>query len=307
MTTEQPERQDVRQESVEVSGAGYTRAGDPFGRGVAGVEVAHAAALPTPVATPGGSQEDAVLDAIDELVDEQMAGGEPETGYDFNDPTYPKCPNPWCHEDWHGLRITQRMQQMRWFREVDPAYDYKTDESPVLCPGSDHKVAWPDLPMAAGSISWTLPPLWYIDDWTPAQPQWWRCVQGTVLLEQVETVTVRTFTSSEPWRGSSQSPPRIRLAYPDPVTGGAVGGWSEFQPLHDTVTDACLRYSMVDGVMFVDVYHHTPPSVGTWWPVPPVTEEHERPTTRRERRGSPHRSVPMWVNDFARRGRRARR
>jgi hypothetical protein len=36
-------------------------------------------------------REGDIIDRIDELVDEQMAGGEPRQGYDFNDPTYPKC------------------------------------------------------------------------------------------------------------------------------------------------------------------------------------------------------------------------
>mgnify|MGYP006876022186 CR=1 FL=1 len=41
-----------------------------------------------------------VLDAIGELVDEQMAAGEPLTGYDYGDPTFPRCRCGW---GWHGL------------------------------------------------------------------------------------------------------------------------------------------------------------------------------------------------------------
>jgi hypothetical protein len=78
-----------------------------------------------------------IVDAIDELVDTQMAGGEPETGYDFDDPTFPDCPHSWCNESWHGLAITQRMRDMRWRGEIDVDYRYNEDDSTVLCPGSD--------------------------------------------------------------------------------------------------------------------------------------------------------------------------
>ncbi len=41
-----------------------------------------------------------VIDDIDALVDEQMAGGEAKTGYDYDDPDYPRCR---CGCKWHGL------------------------------------------------------------------------------------------------------------------------------------------------------------------------------------------------------------
>jgi hypothetical protein len=41
-----------------------------------------------------------IVDRIDQLVDEQLAGGEPHTGYDFGDPKYPRCPH--CSRHWHG-------------------------------------------------------------------------------------------------------------------------------------------------------------------------------------------------------------
>ncbi|MEU2106467.1 hypothetical protein [Nocardia sp. NPDC019255] len=49
---------------------------------------------------------------------------------------FPRCPHPWCREEWHGLAITQHMRQMRLRGEVDPDYRYSTDDSPILCPGS---------------------------------------------------------------------------------------------------------------------------------------------------------------------------
>lgn len=81
------------------------------------------------------NREQSVLDAIDELVDEQMAGGEPIGGYDYNDPGYPRCPH--CHRDWHGLAITERIERMRWTGTMDADYRYAEDDSPVLCPGSE--------------------------------------------------------------------------------------------------------------------------------------------------------------------------
>lgn len=76
-----------------------------------------------------------LIDRIDALVDEQMADGEPENGFDFGDPDYPGCPH--CHRQWHGLRITKRIETMRWMRQFDPEYSYSDDDSPVLCEGSD--------------------------------------------------------------------------------------------------------------------------------------------------------------------------
>ncbi|MET8430079.1 hypothetical protein [Nocardia sp. NPDC004860] len=76
-----------------------------------------------------------IVDAIDELVDEQLAGYNQRSGYDFN-VNQDKCPHPWCDEDWHGLKITARMRGMRLRGRVDSDYQYNEDTSPVLCPGS---------------------------------------------------------------------------------------------------------------------------------------------------------------------------
>ncbi|OZF05231.1 hypothetical protein CH302_00995 [Rhodococcus sp. 15-2388-1-1a] len=47
--------------------------------------------------------EQSVIDSIDALIDEQLDAGEPEIGYDFDDPEYPEC---WrCEYDWHGLPL----------------------------------------------------------------------------------------------------------------------------------------------------------------------------------------------------------
>ena len=70
-----------------------------------------------------------IIDRIDELVDEQLAAGEPETGYDYGDPQYPRCPH--CGRHWHGLPITQRIADMYRWRQYDPDYVYAEDDSPL--------------------------------------------------------------------------------------------------------------------------------------------------------------------------------
>ena len=86
------------------------------------------------------ANEQSLLDRIDALVDEQLDGGEPETGYDFDDPDFPGCPH--CNRDWHGLAITERIERMRLYGVFDVKYKYAEDDSPVLCPGSDFIGPW---------------------------------------------------------------------------------------------------------------------------------------------------------------------
>ncbi|APE10779.1 hypothetical protein BO226_17555 [Rhodococcus sp. 2G] len=88
-----------------------------------------------------------IIDEIDALVDEQMAGGEPVGGYDYGDPDYPRCPH--CYDDWHGLPITERVREMRIFycgcgACVAQLERYRTDEddSPIWCPGSEFIGPW---------------------------------------------------------------------------------------------------------------------------------------------------------------------
>lgn len=76
-----------------------------------------------------------IIDRIDELVDEQMAEGEPLTGFSYGDPTYPKCPH--CNRHWHGLRLTQKIASMYSSGNYDPDYGTATDDSPIVCEGSE--------------------------------------------------------------------------------------------------------------------------------------------------------------------------
>ncbi|MFE6922275.1 hypothetical protein ACFVAV_14620 [Nocardia sp. NPDC057663] len=97
-----------------------------------------------------------LLDEIDELVEESMRDGEPRVGHYYDDPTYPDCPNPYCDEPWHGLAITTHMEQMRTYGEVDVDYDYRDDDSPVLCPGSAFEGEW-EQPSHEVTADWWEP------------------------------------------------------------------------------------------------------------------------------------------------------
>ncbi len=46
------------------------------------------------------NSEQGVMDAIDALIDDQLAEGEPQTGYAWGDPRFPRCR---CGDTWHGL------------------------------------------------------------------------------------------------------------------------------------------------------------------------------------------------------------
>lgn len=75
---------------------------------------------------------DGLLDTIDRLVDESLAVGPVD---DYNTNRYDKC---WhCDRDWHGIAITERIEQMRWMGRYNETYRVADDDSPVLCPGSD--------------------------------------------------------------------------------------------------------------------------------------------------------------------------
>ncbi|QDM56078.1 hypothetical protein SEA_SLEEPYHEAD_63 [Rhodococcus phage Sleepyhead] len=95
---------------------------------------------------------DRIIDEIDALVDEQLSGYSERSGYDYN-VNQQKC---WhCGEDWHGLKITARMREMRDAflygcgcdlcqanGGVASDYRYSSDDSEVLCPGSDFIGPW---------------------------------------------------------------------------------------------------------------------------------------------------------------------
>lgn len=165
-----------------------------------------------------------LIDRIDALVDEQMADGEPENGFDFGDPDYPRCPH--CHRQWHGLRITKRIESMRWAREFDPEYSYADDDSPVLCEGSDF-------------IGSRRP---------PAQTVWVDSVAAVRLVSDVRGMAEVFAQAAERWRGMFQQiaeafvpvvnvtlwMPHMREHSAPPFLGTVRGApWVVFRDRHD--------------------------------------------------------------------------
>ncbi|MFF2026580.1 hypothetical protein [Rhodococcus koreensis] len=132
-----------------------------------------------------------IIDEIDSLVDAQLE--QEPSGYDHNI-NQDRCPH--CGRDWHGLKITERMEEMRrryhrrsrYFRDVgeedyaesvlDPGYRYAEDDSDVICPGSEFigpwatksqlsvMQAWRERGTGGFSVGWSLP-----DD--PLDPSQW--------------------------------------------------------------------------------------------------------------------------------------
>ena len=75
-----------------------------------------------------------IVDRIDELVNNQLANYSRRSGYDYN-VNQEICPH--CAREWHGLKITARMESMRIVGWYDEAYSYADDDTEVLCWGSD--------------------------------------------------------------------------------------------------------------------------------------------------------------------------
>ncbi len=78
---------------------------------------------------------DDIIDDIDHMVDDQIAGGEPFAPDRFSGSAeYPRCSH--CDRHWHGLPITERISQMYQRGEFDEDYRAEVDDSRVLCRGS---------------------------------------------------------------------------------------------------------------------------------------------------------------------------
>jgi hypothetical protein len=75
-----------------------------------------------------------ICDRIDELVNDQLANYPQRSGYDFP-VNRDECPH--CFREWHGLKITRRMEEMRWRGRFDESYRYSDDDSEVICEGSE--------------------------------------------------------------------------------------------------------------------------------------------------------------------------
>lgn len=93
-----------------------------------------------------------IVSQIDELIDEQLAAGEPQVGYSYSDPTYPKCPH--CDRHWHGLPITKQIAQMYELGGYDETYVFAEDDSTVLCQGSEFLGPMPEETTEWGYPNW---------------------------------------------------------------------------------------------------------------------------------------------------------
>lgn len=80
-----------------------------------------------------------IIDEIDALVDEQLSGYHNRSGYDYN-VNQDRCGH--CHREWHGLKITRRIESMAAHVAYDEDYRYADDASEVLCPGSSFIGPW---------------------------------------------------------------------------------------------------------------------------------------------------------------------
>jgi hypothetical protein len=94
-----------------------------------------------------------ILDDIDAV----LAEGEPRTGFDFGDPTFPRCPRG-CGRHWHGMAVTVRIEQMAARGVMDLDYRYDEDDSAVLCPAPDF--VGPHRPHWAARAGAALPDPW---------------------------------------------------------------------------------------------------------------------------------------------------
>lgn len=80
-----------------------------------------------------------IIDEIDALVDEQLGGYSERSSYDYN-VNQDRCGH--CHREWHGLKITERIESMAAHVAYDEGYRYADDDSEVLCPGSSFIGPW---------------------------------------------------------------------------------------------------------------------------------------------------------------------
>lgn len=77
---------------------------------------------------------DGLVDEIDRLVDESLAGYGERSGYDYN-LAEPICPH--CGRDWHGIELTVEIARMYGTGIYDDSYRADQDDSPIVCRGSD--------------------------------------------------------------------------------------------------------------------------------------------------------------------------
>lgn len=238
---------------------------------------------PIPIVIPGApwllppepAHEPAdIVDRIDELVNDQLANYGNRSGYD-NNVNQDLCPH--CDREWHGLRITARIEQMRSFGHFDESYRYADDDSEVLCEGSEfigpmkygpRQELGPGWGFVAG---WPFNPRWEVsvgswmidlDDYQRRQRRWWRTTLPSDVNFQYEQVLggASTFAVA-PTNGT-----RTRFNVADVAL---------IQDGHRISLDAQNLMRAMHTGLTIDVLTHSPPNIGsTWEPItaPGVTE-----------------------------------
>lgn len=118
-----------------------------------------------------------IVDAIDALVDEQLADGPQD---DYNADRYDKC---WhCGRHWHGLPITERIAEMYQLGDFDETYSVADDDSRILCRGSDFIGPMPPERDDGWSTvdGWRLPTDPFDPrDWNIPERMRWGCQRAT--------------------------------------------------------------------------------------------------------------------------------
>lgn len=155
---------------------------------------------------------DDIIDTIDDLVDEQLSGGEPTTGFDFGDPQYPRC-CPHCSRHWHGLPITEAVAAMYAVGRFDENYRVDTDDSRVLCRGSDFIGPMPVESTLGVQMArpWLPPYREHFVDLGPGSPQWLRQLIEHTYEWAASTIAGFSFSPFDPDWGRGGSAWRVRV------------------------------------------------------------------------------------------------
>lgn len=280
-------------------------------------------------------REQSVLDAIDELVDEQLARHEQRSSYD-EDVNQPTC---WhCGEDAHALPIKQRMQEIRWLwrssiryyeneQRVSPevaaeldAYRYDEDTSPVLCPGSDfigpvatpQQIEWAQEDISSGVV--------FLRSSTDSELAAYQSVNQQILETMLAALGMDSVVSEligQPFLAGTAT---VHIVSSEP--GRTILG----QSISDTYLDEVNRnlnaaiYRDIAGLqarLSESVNAITPGineafrqvGVAVQSIVPALRELTELlgggsgPSDTSRGRRAPRNAQPMWTNDFSRRGR----
>ncbi|MCD2109328.1 hypothetical protein O4214_30150 [Rhodococcus erythropolis] len=148
-----------------------------------------------------------IIDEIDALVDEQLSGYSDRSGYDHN-VNQDRCGH--CHREWHGLKITERMESMAMQVAYDEDYRYADDDSDVLCPGSSFIGPWATK--------------WQIERMRAGTAQITISVDSYNFVESIQRATsaIRRFADSYAQGGEVRSNPDLQMRAPgDPMIESA--------------------------------------------------------------------------------------